>query len=255
MTSIHLEELGTQLETIESIALIPSVVSTLDLGARVLAECIENEVPLPSAMILAREQSGGRGRVGRSWHSPSGKGIYATMTFTVPSERAGLLPLSFAVATARFIRETWNVDAKLKWPNDILAGELKVAGILITARHHENQAYVAAGVGINLRHVDDAPERAVSIEDLTGDAIDLDQASEAFVRWFDSEFDRARGPRDILDDWRSLAVHQKGDPIRCLVGEQVVSGTWAGIDETGYAILDHDGDPVRISAGDLIDWK
>jgi BirA family biotin operon repressor/biotin-[acetyl-CoA-carboxylase] ligase len=245
-----------QLRTIESVALIPRVSSTLDLGSRVVAECIENEVPVPSAMILAREQSAGRGRNGRSWHSPSGRGIYATMTFTVPSARAGILPLSFAVATARFIRERWDIDAKLKWPNDVLVeGRRKIAGILISARHHEKQAYVAAGIGINLCHLDDAPEHAVSVEDLTGAPVDLDEASEAFIRWFDSQFDRERPAEEILEDWRSLSIHQTGDPIRCLVGDDVIAGNWAGLDPDGHAMLDKDGEPVRISAGDLIVWK
>lgn len=255
MISSDLRTLGTQLETIESVAVIPRVVSTLDLGARVLAECIENELPLPSAMILAKEQSAGRGRSGRSWHSPTGKGIYATLTFAVPSALAGLLPLSFAVATARFIRERWGVDAKLKWPNDVLVDERKIAGILISARHHEKQAYVAAGVGINLCHFDDAPERATSIEDITGKPVDVEQASEEFIRWFDRHFDRQRSSAEILDDWRSLTVHERGDPIRCLVGDTVITGGWDGIDESGRAVIDRNGHPVHIPAGDLIDWK
>lgn len=255
MTPVHLRELGTQLTTIESVAMIPRVHSTLDLGARVLAECIENELPVPSAMILAREQSKGRGRGERSWHSPSGMGIYATMTFTVPSEMAGLLPLSFAVATARFVRERWGVDAKLKWPNDVLVDGKKIAGILISARHHENQAYVAAGVGINLRRAEHPPERAISVEELTGETIDLDQASEDFVRWFDGKFDRRKSAEDILSDWRSLTIHQNGDPIRCRVGEEIFEGKWAGIDDAGRALLDQNGTPLRVPAGDLVDWK
>lgn len=255
MISDDLRKLGAQLRTIESIAVIPRVGSTLDLGNRVLAECIENELPVPSALILAGEQSAGRGRGERSWHSPSGVGIYATMTFAVPSNLAGLLPLSFAVATAEFVRDRWGVDAKLKWPNDVMVDGKKIAGILISARHHENQAYVAAGIGINLRHVDHGPDQAVSVEDITGEAVNVDQASEDFVRWFDQHFDRDSGAEKILDHWRRLTVHQLGDPIRCLVGEEIVAGTWAGIDHAGHAMLDRDGDQVRIPAGDLIDWK
>lgn len=255
MIPADLKELGTQLETIESVAVIPRVGSTLEIATRVLAECIENELPVPSAMIIAREQSAGRGRRGRSWHSPSGKGIYATMTFDVPSELAGLIPLSFAVVTARFIRHQWDVDARLKWPNDILVEGEKLAGILISARHHENHAYVAAGVGINLRHVADAPEKATSIEDLTGSSVDLDEVSEDFVRFFDTQFDRQQKAADILSEWRTLAVHEQGDPIRCLVGEETIEGRWAGIDEAGRAMLEKNGDTLRVPAGDLVDWK
>lgn len=255
MISGDLRDLGDQLTTIESVALIPRVSSTLDLATRVLAECIENELPIPAAVILAREQFAGRGRGERTWHSPSGRGIYATLTFTVPGESAGLLPLSFAVAIAQFLRSNWGVDARLKWPNDILVGNKKIAGILITARHHDDVAYVAAGVGINVCHADDAPERSVSVEDLAGGKIDLDQASLDFVRWFDREFDPARASARIVQDWTELTVHETGDPIRCLVGGDVVSGAWAGIDELGRAVLDRNGEPERVASGDLIEWK
>lgn len=255
MISGDLRKLGAQLRTIESIAVIPRVGSTLDLGNRVVAECIENELPVPSALIIANEQSAGRGRGDRSWHSPSGGGIYATLTFAVPSAVAGLLPLSIAVATAGFIRDRWGVDAKLKWPNDVLVEGKKIAGILISARHHAGQAYVAAGIGINLRHFDHGPEQAVSVEDITGEAVDVDQASEDFIRWFDEHFDRDSAAPKILEEWRSQTVHRPGDAIRCRVGEEVIAGNWAGIDEAGHAMLDRDDEQVRIPAGDLIDWK
>lgn len=255
MITVDLQDLGVQLSTIESVALIPRVHSTLELANRVLGECIENELPVPSSMILANEQLAGRGRAGRSWHSPAGKGIYATMTFSIPREGAALLPLSFAVAAARFLRETWSLDVRLKWPNDILISGRKIAGILISARYHEERAYVAAGIGINVRHTGDAPDNATSVEDEIDGEVDLEQASLEFIRFFDERFERIRSSDEILDEWRELTVHEDGDPIRCQVGDSVVTGAWAGVDGSGRAVLSKNGQQETIAAGDLIDWK
>ncbi|MDX1583218.1 MAG: biotin--[acetyl-CoA-carboxylase] ligase [Thermoanaerobaculia bacterium] len=255
MIKEDLKELGARLGTIESIALIPRVGSTFELGTRVLAECIENELEVPSSMILAREQFSGKGRAGRTWHSPAGKGIYATMTFSVPSDVAPLLPLSVAVAVARFLEEVWEIDAGVKWPNDILVGGKKIAGILISARHCEANAYVAVGIGINVRRTDGAPENAITVEDVCEARIDLDDASSKFIDFFDGRFDRVRDPEEILAEWRSLTVHEAGDPIRCRVEDRVVEGKWVGIDDSGRAVLEADGARETIAAGDLIDWK
>ena len=81
---IHLDtrSIVRNLRTIESIALIPRVASTNLVARKIVNECIENELSLPQAMIIAGEQFAGRGRNDRTWSSPAGKGIYATTLLT-----------------------------------------------------------------------------------------------------------------------------------------------------------------------------
>ena len=83
---IDTREIVTRLQAIESLAIIPRVASTNLIARRIVNECIENELSLPQAMIIAREQLAGRGRNQRSWSSPPGKGIYATTLVTRPSD-------------------------------------------------------------------------------------------------------------------------------------------------------------------------
>jgi BirA family transcriptional regulator, biotin operon repressor / biotin---[acetyl-CoA-carboxylase] ligase len=256
MIDYDIRGLGERLSTIESIAVIPRVESTLELGKRVLAECVENELPIPSSVIIAREQMKGRGRGDRTWYSPAERGFYATLTITVERETAALLPLALAVVTASFLRDTYLVDAGVKWPNDILIDGRKVAGLLIFARHHEDHVYVAAGIGINVRQESDGmPEGAISLEEAADASIEIDRVIVEFVEYFDQHLDPTRSTGSVLEEWREMTVHREGDRIRCLVGDDMITGSWKGIDDRGHALVDRDGRIESIAAGDVIEWK
>src|SRR3954463_9153864 len=141
-------EIVDRLTTIESIAVIPRVASTNLVARRIVNECIENELSLPQAMIIAGEQFAGRGRNARQWSSPAGKGIYATTLMMRPATELPMVPLEIANIVASFLRETFAVDARIKWPNDILVSGRKIAGILIEARLHEEHVYLLVGTGV-----------------------------------------------------------------------------------------------------------
>ena len=130
---IHLDtrRMVDRLKTIESLAVIPRVASTNLIARRIVAECIENELSLPQAMIIAEEQFAGIGRNARSWSSPAGKGIYATILLTRPTADVGLIPLLIANIVVTYLRDVFSIDAQIKWPNDILVNGKKIAGILI----------------------------------------------------------------------------------------------------------------------------
>ena len=119
-------------------------------------------------MIIAGEQFAGRGRNARQWSSPPGKGIYATTLLTCPAETLSLVPLEMANVVASYLREVFGIDARIKWPNDILAGGRKIAGILIEARVVEERAFLLIGTGINVEPVtDDLRPNAVAISEVT----------------------------------------------------------------------------------------
>src|SRR5438045_3581367 len=150
-------QLVDKLTSLESIAVIPRVASTNLIARRIVSECIENELSLPQAMIIAGEQFAGRGRNQRQWSSPAGKGIYTTTMITRPTAQLPLVPLAMANIVAGFLRDVFGIDARIKWPNDVLALGKKIAGILIEARIQEDRAFLLIGTGINVEHVDDAP--------------------------------------------------------------------------------------------------
>lgn len=248
-----LDRLSRSLRTIESIALLNRVASTNELGRRIIDECVENEIELPLGIIVAREQSAGRGRSTRSWHSPAGGGIYASMVMATSRESLQYLPIHAAVIVASYLREVFSIDAAIKWPNDIQVDGKKIAGILIEARTAGDLAYVCIGVGINVHAVGPAVPEATSIAETASlEAVDLEAALIAFIEYADAALSEAPQPAEMLEMWKRLTVHRPGDRIASVVGQSRVEGTWQGLDELGRAIIRQGSSVLHVSAGELI---
>ena len=254
MMQLDTREIVPRLRALESLAIIPRVASTNLIARRVVNECIENELSLPQAMIIAGEQFAGRGRNDRQWSSPAGKGIYATTLLTRTAQELPLVPLAMANILASYLRETFAIDARIKWPNDILVANKKIAGILIEARLQEDRAYLLIGTGINVEPVtDDHRPNATAISEATSRNFDgIETATLAFIEHIDARLARPLDHDEVLAEWRSLSVHQPGDRIQCVLGDRTVTGTWSGIDEHGRAMLQSGGETIAISAGDLV---
>ena len=244
----------SRLHTIESLAIIPRVASTNLVARRIVNECLENELSLPQAMIIARVQLAGRGRNQRSWSSPPGKGIYATTLLTRTAAEMAIMPLTMATIIAGYLENTFGIPAKIKWPNDVLVNGRKIAGILIEGRVHEDRAYLAIGTGVNLEPVqDDTRPNAISVREVAARNYEgVDDAIVRFVEHFDAGVTRRDSREQVLAAWRSMTVHRPGDHVSCVVGEKTVAGKWAGIDSDGRAVLRTPAGDLTVSAGDLI---
>jgi BirA family transcriptional regulator, biotin operon repressor / biotin---[acetyl-CoA-carboxylase] ligase len=244
----------TRLRTIESIAVLSRVASTNLIARRVMTECIDNELSLPQAMILAEEQFAGRGRNDRQWSSPAGKGIYATTLLTRGVHELSLVPLEMANIVASYLRETFGIDARIKWPNDVLVGGKKIAGILIEARVQDDRAFLLIGTGVNVEpYADDARPNAVSVSEVSArDFRGLHEATLSFIEHVDARLARALVHGEVLAEWRALSIHNDGDRIHCILGDRTVDGIWCGIDEQGRALIKDGGKTLAISAGDIL---
>ncbi len=243
-----------RLHTIESVAFVPRVASTNLIARRIVGECINNDLSLPQAMIIAGEQFAGRGRNDRRWSSPAGKGIYATTMLTRPTAQLPLVPLAMATIVAGYLRDVFSIDARIKWPNDILAGGRKIAGILIEARIQESRSYILVGIGINVEPVkDDIRPNAVAISEVSNRTFTgIEDATVAFIEHVDAQLTHPFVHDQVIEEWRRLSVHKPGDHITCVIGERTVNGTWAGIDEQGRALLRDGAETIAVSAGELI---
>ena len=254
MTLLNTRALVDQLQTLESVALIARVSSTNLIARRIVSECIANQLALPQAIVIAGEQFAGIGRNARRWSSPAGKGIYATTLLTVAARELPLFPLQMANIVASFLRDTFAIDARIKWPNDVVVDRRKIAGTLIEARMVEELAYVVIGTGINVEPADDAGRpNAISIREATTTPFEnVDDVTARFILHVDRRLGEPFRPDAILAEWNRLSVHQDGERIECVLGEETISGSWGGIDEHGRALLRRDGETTAISAGDLI---
>jgi BirA family biotin operon repressor/biotin-[acetyl-CoA-carboxylase] ligase len=224
-----------------------SIPSTND-RARELAGAGRKDV-----VVVADEQTGGRGRLERAWASPSG-GIWLSLVLrpNVPTTRAPIFTLAAAVATTRAAREA-GVDASIKWPNDVLVetddGDRKLAGILTEMEGEADRiSWLVVGVGINA-NVDaatlPADVDATSIREQVGD---LDR--RVFTQRLLEEFDALRSDVDsVLAAWREYAA-TLGREVRVETASGEVVGNAVDVRDPGTLVVETDDGEVAVTAGD-----
>lgn len=231
--------------------------STNDVAAR-LAELGADE----GTIVVADMQTAGRGRHGRVWFSPPGAGLYVSMIVRTASllnneNPAGLLTLATGVAIAEAVRGVTGLPAEIKWPNDILIGRRKVAGILAEAVAQAGTIqFVVLGFGINLQPAAYPPElapRVTSIEAETNRAADRALLlAEMLASIAERCGDLRAGRFDaILTAWRQLAASLPGAHVEWDSPAGVVRGRAEDIDRDG-ALLVRVGDGIeRLIAGEV----
>jgi BirA family biotin operon repressor/biotin-[acetyl-CoA-carboxylase] ligase len=182
-------------------------------------------------LVTAAEQTAGRGRQGRSWLAEAGAAVLMSVVLRPPPEA---LPLAAAVAVA----EAVPAETAIKWPNDVLLGGRKLAGILVEGRPQEG--WVVLGIGLNVSGIpDEVGDIAASLE-----GADRDDVLHALLERLDA---RLSSPLDeVLDEWR----HRDA-----LLGQEIGwdggSGVAAGIDSDGALLVDTDDGRVALVAGEV----
>jgi BirA family biotin operon repressor/biotin-[acetyl-CoA-carboxylase] ligase len=233
--------------------------STNDVAAH-LAELGADE----GTAVVAETQTAGRGRHGRTWFSPAGAGLYASIILRPAEERPpgnpssmGLLTLAAGVAIAEAVRVSTGLPAEIKWPNDIMIGRRKLAGILAeSAGHAGAMPFVVLGFGVNLQVAAYPAElaiRATSIEAETSRPADRAQVFSEILAALAERYADLRAEKFdvILSDWRRLAPALRGAPIEWDSPGGVLRGRAENIDGQG-ALLVRVGDRIeRLIAGEI----
>lgn len=212
------------------------------------------------SVVVADEQTAGRGRRGRQWHSPEG-GLYLSYIVrdAAALPRPALLTLAAGVAAAQAIGRATGFDVRLKWPNDVLTPEAprKIAGILAEGSSVGHQLeFVVIGIGVNVSLAAVPPELqavAASLERELGRAVDRTALQEALIDALDAEIARLRagGHEAMLAEWRSRAPGSHGARVAWRTGDGEREGVTAGVDEEG-ALLVKTGDGIqRLVAGEV----
>ena len=152
---------GAPLVVVES-----SIPSTQDVAHRLAADGAPS-----GTVVLADEQTAGRGRLGRPWHSPAGRGVWLSVLLRPPlAPEGGAMAVRAGLAAVSAIRDTApGVAARLRWPNDLIVADRKVGGILCEARRSADAvAWVAVGVGVNVSGpvAPSVRDRAVALADV-----------------------------------------------------------------------------------------
>lgn len=231
-----------------ALSLVPESAST---NADLVAAAGRGEAR-PWSVLVAEHQSAGRGRLGRTWSSGPGAGL--TFSALVPTpDRPGWVPLLTGLAVAEAIQALYAVGPGLKWPNDLLWAERKVAGILceLTA------SGIVVGIGLNVDHTEDElpVPTAVSLrllagvhpEGLTRERILL----EVLARLGERLLDWGRDPQEVREAYRRSCL-TLGREVRVDLGQRGQQrGRALDVDDDGRLLVDLGDGTEALSAGDV----
>lgn len=243
----------------ENLAVLERVGSTNQLARAVIADYERECQALPPVLFLAFEQTAGRGRLGRSWSSPAGQGVYASLCLSVDEpERLQSLPLLVGVGLCRALDPYLPTPCRLKWPNDLLVGGRKLGGILIETLVRPGECALAVvGFGVNRSQTaaELPDERATSLLLEGGREGSLAQLTWDLVSAVGRELERLGDPAYAVASYRERSLHQPGDRLACRVEGELVTGRFRGFDEHGRLLLDAGGRELRLSAGEVIEGE
>lgn len=213
----------------------------------------------PGLVVVAEEQTGGRGRLDRRWETPPGTAaVYScVLAPEVPAASWPWLPLLTGLATARTLRRH-GVDGGVKWPNDVLVDDRKISGILVERVDGPRGPVAVVGVGVNadLREDELPVPTATSVGLVTGRPVDrtallvglltdLVAAYEDWVAVGGADRLRAAYARECVTVGRQVRV--------ALPGEQELRGLASTVDATGRLVVrTDDGQDVAVAAGDVV---
>jgi len=212
-------------------------------------------------IVVAESQKKGRGRLGRKWYSPPLTNLYLSVILRpeIPPQQASLITLMAAVATAGAIHKLSGIQPMIKWPNDILLKNRKVAGLLNEIHSEMDRIhFVILGIGVNLNMDEKMFSKeirglATSLKREMGQSISrkafLKTLLEELEMWY--EIFLKEGASPILKAWREKAQIQ-GRPVKVTSFGEVLSGTAIDVDSDGALILEtKEGEQKRVVAGDV----
>jgi BirA family biotin operon repressor/biotin-[acetyl-CoA-carboxylase] ligase len=203
-------------------------------------------------LVVAEQQTAGRGRQGRSWIAPRGRALTMSVLVRAEAGTFGMLPLTAAVAVAEACEQTADVRCTVKWPNDVWIDERKVAGILIEARPQEGWGVLGIGLNVDTRAEelgDELRQTATSLRIAQGSPVNREQTLAALLEriaaWLPAEADR------MLSAYRQRdALH--GRTIAWTAGGKRREGEARGIDGDGnLVVFTGDGERHALAAGEV----
>ncbi len=228
--------------------------STNDEAARWARDLVD---PAPhGAVVLANTQSSGRGRLGRHWHSPSGENLYFSCILRPSLAPHKVPPLTICAGLAVCeVVNSLGVAASIKWPNDVLVGEAKLAGVLTEmSTRSQTLDSVVVGVGVNVNSKKFPSELlATSLALETGTDHDLPSVLGSLLyalnEWYEKYLEQGVAGLESAFAHHSMLA---GENVRARVGRELVSGTVSSLGEDGsLVIVDKHGKHHHVIAGEV----
>lgn len=223
------------------VILLDEVSSTNDYAKRIAPEVPEGTV------VVAKRQTAGRGRKGRSWASPEG-GLWMSVVLKPPRVDPRLVFVG-ALAVTDTLAD-FGISAGIKWPNDVWAGGRKVSGILAEGR---GQEYTVLGIGLNVNNSipEELGEKAISMAELLGSEVPLERVLERLLRHLDGWYRVFLERPDLLMTKVRESTFIIGMTVTVEEGNAKVTGRVLDVLEDGSLLLSAEGKLTRVLYGDV----
>lgn len=238
----------------KNLIVLDSVNSTNDYLKKLGNEGCEN-----GTVVAAREQTRGKGRLGRTWQSKKDDGIAFSVLLrpnVAPSEVSAITPLA-GLAVCKAIREYTKLDCVIKWPNDIIIGRKKLVGILTEmSAEFDAVEYVITGIGINVDHTSFPEEIAFKATSLlleTGRHIDKNEFLACVLEHLENEFvkNNLELTPTALSEYTELCA-TVGRSVTFQRGTRRISGMAVGVSEHGeLKVMMSDGTISLVNSGEV----
>ncbi len=224
--------------------------STMDEAAR-QAESGADE----GTVVIAENQTSGRGRQGRNWVSSEGN-LYLSVLFRPTLEALPMISILAGVATVRTIRTCTGSNPRIKWPNDVMLGGKKVGGILVESAVQGDQvAYAVLGIGINIgldvETLGDIRDSTTSLNTAVGQPVSREDLLRQLLHDLDGLYLQVMQGGPVFSEWKSM-LETLGQRVHARESGDSYTGLAEGVDELGNLQLRlEDGRMVTLTAGDV----
>jgi BirA family biotin operon repressor/biotin-[acetyl-CoA-carboxylase] ligase len=224
-------------------------------NADLLARAADGE-DIDGLVLIAEHQTAGRGRSGRSWATAPRAQIALSAGVSaagVPTDKWGWLPLAVGVAVIDTVAGQAGVEAGLKWPNDVLAGGGKLAGILAEVAAPKSLIVVGVGLNVTLRAHEVHDPMAISLADLGVAAPDRQQLASRLLFDLGRRIAQWRAAEaQLVADYRARSLTIGAEVRAILPGDREVVGVARSVDDQGRLCIESEGRIVEVSAGDVV---
>jgi BirA family transcriptional regulator, biotin operon repressor / biotin---[acetyl-CoA-carboxylase] ligase len=216
------------------------------------------------AVVLAEEQTAGRGRAGRVWHSDRAVGIYVTVLLRprLAPVQAPLLTMMAGLSARSAVQAVTGLTVDLKWPNDLLIRGKKLGGILTEMHAEPGQIrFVIVGIGLNVNQENfpgELAETATSLRMETGKAQSRMELLVRLLREFEGDYNRflREGVDNVVARFEEVSTYAKGKRVRVTNGTESYVGTTAGVGPEGLLQVERDdGKIMTVIAGDVTEAR
>lgn len=201
-------------------------------------------------LVIAKEQTSGRGRYERNWSSPPNAGLYASWILQELNVRLELVPIYAAYCVASRLTNLLSREIKVKWPNDIYINNKKIGGVLV----EKHKDIYIVGVGLNLCRSDAFPPAAISLEEIDFN-VDLNEAKEKVITVISRAFEEPlpfKTDDEFIEEVNNYFLFPKGSKITYLKDEVIFKGTVSDIGKNFELIVElENGKMVTLRAGEI----